>query len=352
MAEQDYCLKKLLENRSRFADFVNVNVYQGKKVLQAEDLTLIANESGIVIIDLEGTKRTVQRRRDVVMKARLGPYFGIIASENQGKVHCAMPVREMMYDALDYTEQVRMVEEAHNKAGDKLNGADFLSHFTKEDRIIPILTLTLYYGQDRWEGPLSLYEMMGIDDGWEGTQMLREFLPDYHINLIDIRDEMAIEKYETSLQYVFKMIKYNKDKKTLYEYAKIHREELNHMDRDSKAAIFAIIGEQKRLMRVLNREKKDEEDMDVCQAMEELIEDGVELGVERGKKAGEIALIQKKYNKHMSARQAAEYLELDEDYVENVMSLFKSHPEYSVDEIAAMFVDAPEEEWLKNISRR
>lgn len=59
----------------------------------------------------------------------------------------------------------------------------------------------------------------------------------------------------TSLQYVFKMIKYNKDKK-LYEYAKIHREELNHMDRDSKAAIFAIIGEQKRLMRVLNREKK------------------------------------------------------------------------------------------------
>lgn len=86
----------------------------------------------------------------------------------------------------------------------------------------------------------------------------------------------------------------------------------------------------------------------MCQAMEELIEDGVE----RGKKAGEIALIQKKYNKHMSARQAAEYLELDEDYVENVMSLFTSHPEYSVDEIAAMFVDAPEEEWLKNITRR
>lgn len=205
MAEQDYYMKKLLEDRARFADFINVNVFHGKQVLRADDLSLLP-----AVVETDGTKRMIQRRRDVVMKAQFGAYFCVVASENQGKVHYGMAVREMMYDALDYTEQIRKIEERHRAEGDRLKGADFLSHFTKEDRIIPVVTLTLYYGNEAWDGPKSLYEWkapltyvrregMGIDEGWEEIDLVKKCLPDYKINLIDIREEEKIEKYRTSL---------------------------------------------------------------------------------------------------------------------------------------------------------
>lgn len=341
MAEQDYYMKKLLEDRARFADFVNVNVFHGKQVLRADDLSLLPIEAGIAVIDAAGTRRTIQRRRDVVMKAQFGAYFCVVASENQGKVHYGMAVREMMYDALDYTEQIRKIEERHRAEGDRLKGADFLSHFTKEDRIIPVVTLTLYYGNEAWDGPTSLYEMMGIDEGWEEIDVVKKCLPDYKINLIDIREEDEHEKYRTSLQHVFGLVKYNKNKQKLYEYTRVHRAEINGMDRESKAASLVLLGEQKRLLKIL--ETKTEEEMDMCQAIDELIADGELRGEERGEKRGEligmkktkISFIRKQYKKHLSIDQIADILDLDELYVEKVINFFNQYPNSSDDEIAA-----------------
>ena len=38
---------------------------------------------------------------------------------------------------------------------------------------IPVVTLTLYYGNEAW-GPKSLYEMMGIDEEWEETALVEK----------------------------------------------------------------------------------------------------------------------------------------------------------------------------------
>lgn len=336
MAEQDYYMKILLEDRARFADFINVNVFHGKQVLAADKLSLLPNEAGIVVVDADGVKRTIQRRRDVVMKAEFGAYFCVVASENQGKVHYGMAVREMMYDALDYTEQIRKIEEKHRSEGDKLEGADFLSHVTKADRLIPVVTLTLYYGNEAWDGPKSLYEMMGIDEEWEETALVKKCLPDYKINLIDIREGEKLDQYKTSLQHVFGLVKYNKSKQKLYEYTRVHREEINRMDRESKAAALALIGEQKRLQKIL--ESKREEEMDMCQAIDELIADGEVRGEVRGILMGmektKINFIRKQYKKQLSSGQIADILDLDERYVEKVIKLFKQYPAGSDDEIA------------------
>lgn len=64
-----------------------------------------------------------------------------------------------------------------------------LSYFTKEDRSIPVVTQTLYYGSEDWEGPKSPYEMIEIDEGWEEIDLVKKCLPDHKINLIDIREE-------------------------------------------------------------------------------------------------------------------------------------------------------------------
>lgn len=133
MAERDFYIKRLLQDRERFADLYNTEVFHGRQVLLAEDLTPVSDESGIVITDGERVKRIVQRIRDIRMKASFGTVFAVLATEGQGKVHYAMPVRNMTYDALDYTEQIQELEKGHKEAGDLSNGAEFLSHIKKTD---------------------------------------------------------------------------------------------------------------------------------------------------------------------------------------------------------------------------
>lgn len=73
--------------------------------------------------------------------------FLLLGIENQSEVHCAMPVRNLLYDALNYGHQVSEIASEHRKEKD-LRDAEFLSGFSKEDKIIPVITLTVYFGSD------------------------------------------------------------------------------------------------------------------------------------------------------------------------------------------------------------
>jgi muramidase (phage lysozyme) len=56
-----------------------------------------------------------------------------------------MVVRNMIYDALNYGDQVRKMAAIHREQKDT-RGAEFLSGFRKTDRLKPVITLTLYWG--------------------------------------------------------------------------------------------------------------------------------------------------------------------------------------------------------------
>ena len=93
-----------------------------------------------------------------------------------------------------------------------------------------------------------------------------------------------------------------------------------------------MIGEQKRLQKIL--ESKREEEMDMCQAIDELIADGEVRGILMGMEKTKINFIRKQYKKQLSSGQIADILDLDERYVEKVIKLFKQYPAGSDDEIA------------------
>ena len=146
MAERNLYMRKLLGNPARFADFYNGTVFGGRQVLHPEELSDVPGEQGIVILDENGSKRVVERRRDIIKKASFGAYFILTAVENQDSVHYGMPVRNMMYDALDYTEQIEHLRQIHKKNGTTLNGSGFLSGITREDRLTPVVSLIFYHG--------------------------------------------------------------------------------------------------------------------------------------------------------------------------------------------------------------
>lgn len=218
------------------------------------------------------------------MIADMGACFVIYANENQAGVHYAMPVRNMLYDALDYADQIKELEKRHKEAGDKLGRDEFLSGITKEDRIIPVITTVLFYGKT-WDGCKSLYEMMGMDGESEEAGRLKRYLPDYKINLFHAAGMADIKVYRTCLQQIFGMLKYNSDKKKLYEYVRQNREKIERMSDAAVSALIALLGEQKRLAK-LWEEKKEQEGFSMCQAIDELIQDGIEQGLEQGMKNG------------------------------------------------------------------
>ena len=147
MARQDFYIKKLLQDQARFADLYNAEIFHGKQILKAELLSPVSLESGIVITDRNGRRQTIQRRRDVAMKASLGACFIAACCEAQGEVHYGMPVRVLTYDALDYTEQLTNIQKEHRKKKDLTKSPEFLSGITRQDKLVPILTLVLYCGK-------------------------------------------------------------------------------------------------------------------------------------------------------------------------------------------------------------
>ena len=156
MAERNLYMRRLLGHPARFADFYNGTVFGGQQVLRPEELSDVPGEQGIVILDENGSKRVVERRRDIIKKASFGAYFILTAVESQDSVHYGMPVRSMMYDALDYTEQIERLRQVHRKNGDILSGSEFLSGITREDRLTPVVSLIFYHGAKPWDGPSTV----------------------------------------------------------------------------------------------------------------------------------------------------------------------------------------------------
>ena len=61
----------------------------------------------------------------------------LIGVENQSDIHYAIPVKHMFYDVMAYGNQVKETAKRHRKKKDTATSDEFLSGFTKEDKLIP-----------------------------------------------------------------------------------------------------------------------------------------------------------------------------------------------------------------------
>ncbi|MBS6194074.1 MAG: hypothetical protein KH828_00655 [Clostridiales bacterium] len=283
MAKNDIVLKKYLSDKVRFADLINGSLFSGKQIVKPESLTQLDGEADLYLTDQAGHTKEVMRYRDVIMKADFGLYFAILAEENQMNVHYAMPVRNMLYDALSYTEQVEQLKKEHQQKGDRMTGAEFLSGIRKEDVLIPVITLVVYYGEQEWDGNLDLYGMMGIGCEHPVLQEIKEIIPNYKINLLHAGNIEKLENYRSSLHLVFGMLKYKSDKDKLSEYITSNHDALETMDEDTYQVIGVLLHEEARLKKYKKNEKVG---FNMCKAIEEMIQDGRKDGIQQGIKEG------------------------------------------------------------------
>ncbi|MCR4889904.1 MAG: hypothetical protein K5979_12110 [Ruminococcus sp.] len=180
--------KQYISRPNIFADAFNYLLYNGRQVIRADalqpvDTTEFATPYG------NGAKAPIQRYRDnmkiwAAMHDDKAVYV-LLGSENQTKVHYAMPVKNMLYDSINYAGQVEQARRSYTdfKYVDdgvriKLTAEEFLSGFRKGDKLIPVITAVILFDPGNWDAPLSIHEMLDVDEE------LLPFIPDYCINLI------------------------------------------------------------------------------------------------------------------------------------------------------------------------
>ncbi len=283
MSTKDTLTKKYMQDPKVFADSFNYLLYDGRQIIQAN--SLIPLDSTVIALPhgKGGKPFAVQRFRDVLKKAAVmtdnKTTYLILGIENQSELHYAIPVRNMLYDAISYAAQVEEIAKKHRKGKDKApSNGEFLSGFYKTDRVHPVVTLVIYFGPDKWDAPLDLYEMMKPDE------QLLPFVNNFKTNLIvpaEI-DDAAFDKFHTELRNVLEYIKYSKDKVMLKEIVNANPT-YKSIDKTTADLVNIMTGSKLKF-------PKRKEKIDMCEAIKGMREDarneGLEEGLEKGMEKG------------------------------------------------------------------
>ena len=274
MGKKDHMTREYLKQNERFADLCNYVLFDGKRVIDANALEERDASELVGVLGIDRKKVYYQQRwrdllRQAVIKCTGKVYIVLLGVENQTRVHYAMPVRNMLFDAINYAAQVKQTDEEHRTKKEYGSKAEFLSGFHKDDRLIPVITITLYWGSDAWDAPRTLHEMFT-----EVDEQLKCFLPDYLINLIVPREIEDFGKFHTTLGSVLASIKASDDEGSMAELIE-DNPYFTRLDNDS----VRIIKEFTNIDITINEE---EGVTDVCKAWDDHLERGRREGHAEG----------------------------------------------------------------------
>lgn len=186
MGKIDTLTKEYMKRPAIFADVFNQFLYHGQQVIKPDRLDELDTTEIAVPYGTDQVPVPEQRYRDVakmLMAMTDGrAAYCILAVENEAKIHYAVPVKNGLYDFLQLAHQVTKASISHKKSESKEykpSRDEFLSGFYKRDRLLPVLTIVVYFGAEEWDGPLNLREMYADCD-----ETILQYVADYRINLI------------------------------------------------------------------------------------------------------------------------------------------------------------------------
>ena len=132
----DSTCKKLLRDKGCFADLCNYAFFQGRQVIQPEELVSRENDLSTLIGKVDKPTE-IKRYRDVVRKASIHGDYVIIGVEHQSTFDEKMIFRILNYDATIYINQVESKQEVY-----------------------PVGSFVFYTGDKEWKSPETLKETL------------------------------------------------------------------------------------------------------------------------------------------------------------------------------------------------
>ena len=276
MGKPNIVTKDYMQDPQHFADAFNYYAFDGRQVVRAEKLSE-ADPTELAIIFSEDKKEFVEKFRDVLKQCILMEddkiSYLMIGIENQTDIHYAMPVKNMIYDALEYGKQVSRRAKEHKEAKDT-KGAEFLSGFTKEDKLKPVITLVVYWGTKEWDAPRSLKEMFE-----DVSEDVLQFVSDYKVNLIVPKEIKDFTKFKTELGVALKYISVADQDEVASALAK--EEGYQIIEANTARLLGEVAG--------MNIEVKEgEKKVNMCKAFQDMTDKAMEKGRAEGRAEGKI----------------------------------------------------------------
>lgn len=265
--EKDVKWKGYFDDDERYADIINGIGCKGEQIIKGTDLCEM-NPQG---------KRKV---RDLLRKSAFGMNFAIIGIENQELIDYSMPLRNMSYDIGEYEKQAGKIRREVRKSNKKVSGDEYLYGFRKEDRLHPVITFILYTGVKEWDGPETLREMLDLTDM---PRSMTELIPDYKMNLVEIRKFTDTSVFKTDVRQVFDFIRCSEDKDALKELV-----ERDDYYKNMKEDAFDVVAHYTNATELIEAKKQyngKEGKINMCTAIKEMIEEGKTEGKEAGLRA-------------------------------------------------------------------
>lgn len=299
MGEAAVVMQEYLGDAYRFADLFNVVFFQGKQVIEPQMLSEQSERYAVHPPKPQGhpggrrgdrRKRPVNGKhreeyRDVKKRMEDGTMFRILAVEAQSYVDYTMPLRCMEYDVQEYLKQLRELRSRYTGTAE-LRNAERLSGIRKQDRLVPVYTLCLYHGEDTWDGPLCLADMMNLE---EETVRTRLPFADYPMKLYCINEEDDFDRFRTDLREVFQALACRGDRQRLEQLISSDPA-YRRLPADTAAVMAVLMGFwelTENMEYYVTIEESGEERYDMCKALMDLRAEERSIGQEIGQKIGQ-----------------------------------------------------------------
>lgn len=207
-----------------------------------------------------------------------GGSLNVLAIENQNRVDFTMPWRHMNYDSLEYGKQIKTLRLKNKKEQNLQPGAEYLCGLRQSDRLAPVFTICLYHGEEKWQGPRSLRDMM---DFGEDRELWESLFSDYCMQLVCLNEIENFSCFESPLKELFEILACQSDRPKLQQMME-QNPEYRYFDSETAAVIKAIIGMEP----TLRLSENEEGEVDMCTAMREWLAEEQEKGIQKGIQKG------------------------------------------------------------------
>ena len=280
MQEKNVVTNSYLSDNRRFAQICNNALFGGRPLIQPEGLQSLDRTEALIRGRDATHVQTEEKFRDIVKIYRHDLVILIIGIENQSDISYAMPLRHLLYDALRYEAQYRSIAKDHRRKAD-LSGAEYLSRFSRTDRLIPVISLAVYWGEAPWDGPLTLKEILDIP---EELEEYRDMINDYRVHLLDIRRMTDVEAYEGELKALLGFVKYQTSARELTAFIERNQDLFCDISLETLQAM-AVLGNAEEvetfvLPGLKTREEKGTVNMN--QALQEMMDEKWKQGIDEG----------------------------------------------------------------------
>lgn len=277
MAEKDVTQKILYDFADVFADIINVLLFDGEQRVLPEELKR-AKTASTFRDDQDHLK---WQERDVSkFWETAGVNLALLGVENQTAADRYMPARILSYDGAAYKDQLSRIKDKEDSL----------------EKLFPVVTIVLHYGDTRWRRNKTLHECIG-------SSMLPELMPfvnDYKPYICDIAflPRETIAKFRSDFGQVAKFFVDCREfgKKAVEKSMRL--EDIRHVQ-EVIDLLSAFSGISKNQFVCGNKEGV----IEMTSALQSMQEHWKEVGIQQGRQQGLQQGIQQEKDRALKERQ-------------------------------------------------